>query len=260
MIDMRILKSRNDKLSGKRINTLAAMAGMVGDKLPLSREFRFTDKNSVSMISVDGRGYPLMGGDATGSLELAHLNGVFSDGEEFDVHIEDNTFTLTNGKNRYWFVIVDDERTSFRMPEWGPPQATFVMDPRKVSKKYDKRMKNNGYAKFIAGYRKDGSKAVRVFLYDKDHKLLDAVDLETEWDGEPTSVRMSMDYLKKLGAMGKRTYVGITEDRPMIITSDDDDFDARFILAPLIQDDRSISESEDRQQEAWIASHNKRTL
>ncbi len=253
---MRFIRSLSAKLSGRKVNSVIAKAAMVGDNVPLGTEVRMIDSDRVSMIELNGRGTPILGAVAEGELDIRRMKGVFSDGEEFDADMKDGKFVLRKGRDRYWFQVLDPASPMPKMPPSFDTDTHFEMDPRKISRMYDKRMKD-GYARLVAGYDRYGNRTVHAFLFDEGYNLLDAVDLKAEWTGKESSVRLPMKQLKGISGLGKRVNVGMKDDYPLVATVDEGEMDVRYLLAPRIHTDSSEIANEDRQQQTWIASHNR---
>jgi len=253
---MGFIRSLSAKLSGRKMNSVIAKAAMMGDNLPLGTEVRMIDPERVSMIEMNGRGAPILGAAADGELDIRRMKGAFSDGEEFVADLKDGKFVLMKGRDRYWFQVLDPASPMPKMPPAFDTDTHFEMDPRKISRMYDKRMKD-GYARLVAGYDRHGNRTVQAFLFDEGYNLLDAVDLKTEWTGKESSVRLPMKQLKGIGALGRSVNVGMKDDYPLVATIDEGEMDVRYLLAPRIHTDSSEIAREDRQQQDWIASHNR---
>lgn len=256
---MRIIRSLGQKLTGKRINSVVSKADMVSNRLPMKRQTALVDDERISIITIgDGR-EPLLGVEVPDKfIDTDHLKGVFDDDEVFDTRMDNGRLVLTNCRNSYRFpldYVVDNEP---RLPQIEEFDTNFTLDPRRLPKKYGKDCKG-GYVKISAGYDKTGKRIVRAFVYDKQHKLKDCVDLGDTWRGSESESRYAIDRMKNLGKLGDRMEISMSSDYPMFADVREGEVKAVYALAPLIVTD-GIPSDEEVQEEEWLSSHNRRIV
>lgn len=262
-MSMGIMRSFGAKLTGKRINTVVERAGTVSDRVPMRRRASMIDDSHVSLVRIgDGR-EPVLGIECDDkAIDLAHMRGVFKDGEVLDASVENGCLILTKGKDLYRFPLLDYEGTEPVYPDLKTATA-FRIDPRMISDRYGRELKD-GYAKLVADYDDKGKRVVRAYIYGPGPHLVDVVTLAGTWTGEPSVSRFPMDYLKDIDAFGRDVRIGMSTDHPLELITDDI-MDSSYLVAPRLTsfDDEEREEyltKERTQEEGWFKSHNtKRT-
>ena len=256
---MKFIRSLGQKLTGKRINSVVSKADVVGNRLPMKRQTALVDEERISIITIgDGR-EPLLGVEVPEKfIDTDHLKGVFDDDEVFDAHMEKGRLVLTKGRNSYRFQLDDVVDNEPRLPQIDEFDTTFILDSSRLPKKYGKDCKG-GYVKISAGYDKTGKRIVRAFVYDKQHKLKDCVNLGDTWRGSESESRYAIDRMKNLGKLGDRMEISMSSDYPMFADVREGEVKAVYALAPLIVTD-GIPSDEEIQEEEWLSSHNRRIV
>lgn len=234
-MSMGIMRSFGAKLTGKRINTVVERAGTVSDRVPMRRRASMIDDSRVSIVRIgDGR-EPVLGIECDDkAIDLAHMRGVFLDGEVLDASVENGCLYLTKGKDAYWFPLNDYYETDAKYPELDP-ETEFRMDPKKLSKAYSKELKG-GFARLIADYDESGRRIVRAVVYDKNKQPKGSIVLAGIWTGSPSRANYPMDYLKDIGRFGNDAEVRMSTDHPMEMIVDGD-VPTRYLLAPVVGSD-----------------------
>lgn len=256
---MGIMRSFGAKLTGKRINTVVERAGTVSDRVPMRRRASMIDDSRVSIVRIgDGR-EPVLGIECDDkAIDLAHMRGVFKDGEVLDASIKDGCLYLTKGKDAYWFPLNDYYDAEPGYPDLKTATA-FRIDPRMISDRYGRELKD-GYAKLVADLDGNGRRIVRAYIYGPGPHLVDVVTLAGTWEGEPSVSRFPMYRLKDIGAFGKDVGIGMSTDHPLELITDDI-VDSSYLVAPRLApfDDEEREEyltKERTQEEGWFKSHN----
>lgn len=256
---MRLIRSLGQKLTGKRINNIVSKVGTVDNKLPMRRQTALVDDERVSIITIgDGR-EPLLGVEVPDKfIDTDHLKGVFDDDEAFDVYMDNGRLVLTKDRNRYRFPLGDVVDKEPRLPQIDEFDTSFILDPRKLPKKYGKDCKG-GYIKISAGYDHAGRKVARAFVYTDDNVLRDCVELSDSWNGTESVSRYPIDRMKNIGKLGDRIEVSLSSDYPMFADVREGEVKATYALAPLIVTD-GVPSDEEAQEREWLSSHNRRIV
>lgn len=237
-----------NRITGKRINKLVGFSKDRDGIVPLSREVRMIDKNKNSIINLD-YGEPILGVEYDGAVDASDFKGVFSDKEEFDVTVRDGKLYLTQGKNEYWFNILDSSAVNMpKMPQLDTTTSFEIQDIR--------QLQQDGHsAKFVAGYDKKGNKTVLAYIFDKDYNLIGAVDLHTTWKGEPSSTLMNLDRLSSgVKPMDGPVKAHMANDYPLVLQNDHE----KYLLAPIILNDVSEENRIAGLIEGYVESHNRK--
>ena len=256
------IRSRNEKISAKRIGSLADKADIVDGNVPLQSRRGLVDPWHISLVRVGSERNPPLGIDVNGFVDRKRLD-VFDKKEECELQVKDGRLHITIGKNDYWFFIERYDDSEPKYPEIDfSSGATFEVDPSEMAALVKSVKQKGGAVKLEAGIRKDGKKT--VFLSYHDGEDFRGVDLGIPWSGSPCAVYLPKDKVSKWGRLGKTARARIANDYPIEISGSDEGVDYDYALAPRIEtEDGEIVPATKPQSEAeaqWIASRNLRSL
>lgn len=257
---MSIIRNYNSKISGKRINNVVWKADIIGNNIPMRKKVAMIDKQRVNLVSIGDGKEPLMGEESPDSvLDVSHLKGVFSDDDDLTASIRDGRLYLTNGKDTFWFCLLDEHIQEPNYPSNMKLDTEFRTDPKKFAKMYSKDVKD-GYAKLVADRDGNGKQYVRAFLYDKNGILKDSVILADSWEGTESVSRYPIDYLRNMDKMKGSVSIRMSTDYPLVANTLNDEVQTEYLLAPRIgrYDDEEPFAYESKQERNWVASHNRK--
>lgn len=225
---------------------------MMTDEAPIRGDCTIVDPAHIHMIRFKGR--PL-GIESEGLIDTDHIDGVFSDDEEFEIQIENDKLYLKMGKNVYWFPIIECTDYSPKVPPLEKFKTMYEVDPSSLAKSV-KGNKGGDYVRLVATCDRNKQKTVFAFVYSNKGELIGGIDLKTPWDGKESIGTFPAEYIEKWKGLGSKAKVQMKNNYPIELVGSDEGVEYYYILAPRVdqQDDGSIKDEE----KEWIASHNKR--
>ena len=258
------IRSRNEKITGKRINSIVGKAMTVdSDYIPLEETSLVVDPDHVSAIRMGAKGNPAIGVGHEGSVWVRPLKGTFKPDEVGEVEIRDGKMCITMGKNQYWFAVYDPPANKAKIGEFLPAKAEFEIDPSKLAG----MAKKAGYVRFEAGYNKDGKRTVFVAFYDDGGYFVGGLDLKTAWKGESSASMFPADRIARWDKLGKKAKVRMNDDYPIRLTGEDEGVRYEYVLAPRIESDGPEGPNRyadgyygTQAERDWYASCNKKAL
>lgn len=265
-----MIRSRNEKINGKRIESTIGKAKAVNqDKVSLRSAMKTVDEDRIAMIEVGSESNPPMRVNFDGTLDMKRLDGVFGPEEEGEIEIRGQFVYVTMGKNEYWFGINKDyDYREPKVPNLDEfMRATFTMDPSQLAS----LAKKADYVKIEAGTNKNGERTVFAAFYGKDGKFMQGIDLKTPWTGDISTSMFPASYVSKWGRLGKKAKARMGDNMPIELTGEDSGVEYRYLLAPRIECDFGDSDEvkvkrfsegsfSDETERDWYASCNKKAL
>ena len=255
------IRSRNEKISGRRIGSLVDKSEIVDGSVPLQSTRAQTDKDRVSMIRIGSKKNPPLGVDFNGEVDRRRLDA-FNGKEEGELEVRDGRLHMRIGKNDYWFRIDESDDSEPKYPELDFSNgATFSISPSEIAEIV--KAEKTDAVKLEAGIGKNGKKSVFLSYTDSNGEF-HGINLAVSWEGSPCAVYLPKDKVSKWGRLGKTARARIANDYPIEISGSDEGVDYDYALAPRIEtEDGEIVPATKPQSEAeaqWIASRNLRSL
>lgn len=255
------IRSRNEKISAKRIGSLADKADIVDGNVPLQSRRGLVDPWHISLVRVGSERNPPLGIDVNGFVDRKRLD-VFDKKEECELQVKDGRLHITIGKNDYWFRIDESDDSEPKYPELDFSNgATFSISPSEIAEIV--KAEKTDAVKLEAGIGKNGKKSVFLSYTDWNGEF-HGINLAISWEGSPCAVYLPKDKVSKWGRLGKTARARIANDYPIEISGSDEGVDYDYALAPRIEtEDGEIVPATKPQSEAeaqWIASRNLRSL
>ena len=202
--------SRNERVSGKRIDSLIGKAravnsptvplkggktiGKVGEREPYMK----VGSEKDWMLWLDG----------DGDISVKNLDDVVGLREEAEVDIHDGRLWITQGKHKSWFYILppEDGQQEFVQPQ--SVKTVFNVDPSLIAE----MVKKAKYVRIEAGINKTGARTVLVTYYDGDMNFINGMDLKTGWEGEPVTTLFHAKDVSKWNRLGDEAKAKIFDD------------------------------------------------